>query len=203
MERIPGDRFDTGIVSNPCTDSTEFLRDVLYQFGISPVPDKKPDILQSLQRRLVGNLNDGKESLLIVDEAQLLSEETLDEIRLLLNFQLSSRFLIMVFLMGQPEIMDKIRRNRPLEQRIAIKYALRPFSLEETREYIFFRQKKAGGNGNVFTKEAIELIHEHSEGLPRKINHLCDLACLVGFGAKENSIHSHIIEDVIDDGTIF
>jgi len=203
MEKIAGGRFDIGVVTNPCADSVDFLKDVLYQFGLSNGPRSKPDILQVLQQKLIDNMDEGRETLLIVDEAQLLTDETLEEIRLLLNFQLSRRFLLMVFLIGQPEIIDKIRRNRPLEQRIAIKYSLRPFNLDETRKYIFFRQKKAGGNGNLFSKEAIEAVYDHSEGLPRKINHLCDLAFLIGFGSKQKIIHSQIIKEIINDGTVF
>ena len=203
MEKILGERLDIGIISNPCADPTEFLKDVLYQFGVFDAPDTKVDILQVLQNKLIDNMNGGKETLLIVDEAQLLSDTTLEEIRLLLNFQLSSRFLIMVFLVGQPEVFEKIRKNEPLKQRIAIKYSLRPFNLGETKDYILFRQKKASGNGNLFSEDAIETIYEHSEGLPRKINHLCDLAFLVGFGNKAKMISSGIVEDIIDDGTVF
>lgn len=203
MEKILGERLDIGIVSNPCSNSTEFLKDVLYQFGMSDAPDTKVNIIHVLQKKLIENFNVGKETLLIVDEAQLLSDETLEEMRLLLNFQLSDRFLIMIFFVGQPEVFDKIRKNEPLKQRIAIKYSLRPFNLEETKDYILFRQKRAGGNGNLFGEDAIETIYEHSEGLPRKINHLCDLAFLVGFGNKAKMINSGIVEDIIDDGTVF
>jgi len=197
MDRILGERLDIGIVSNPCSNSTEFLKDVLYQFGISDAPDTKVNIIHVLQKKLIENMNVGKKTLLIVDEAQLLSDETFEEIRLLLNFQLSDRFLIMIFFVGQPEVFDKIK------QRIAIKYSLRPFNLGETKDYILFRQKKAGGNGNLFSEDAIETIYEHSEGLPRKINHLCDLAFFVGFGNKAKMISSGIVEDIIDDGTVF
>jgi type II secretory pathway predicted ATPase ExeA len=203
IERVFEERIDIGIISNPCADPTEFLKDVLYQFGISDAPDTKVDILQVLQNRLIDNINGGKETLLIVDEAQLLSDETLEEIRLLLNFQLSKRFLMMVFLVGQPEVFEKIRKNEPLKQRIAVKYSLRPFNLEETMDYIYFRQKRAGRNGNAFTREAIKAIYDYSEGLPRKINHLCDLAFLVGFGNKTDMIGSRTIKDIIDDGTVF
>jgi len=203
MERVLEERLDIGIISNPCADPAEFLKDVLYKFGVSDAPDTKVDILQVLQNKLIENMNGGKETLLIIDEAQLLSDATLEEIRLLLNFQLSSRFLIMIFLVGQPEVFEKIRKNEPLKQRIAIKYSLRPFNLEETIDYIHFRQKRAGGNGNLFSREAIETIYDHSEGLPRKINHLCDLAFLVGFGNKTNMISSGIVKDIIDDGTVF
>ncbi|MBW2168973.1 MAG: AAA family ATPase [Deltaproteobacteria bacterium] len=203
IERVFEERLDIGIISNPCADPTEFLKDVLYQFGTSDVPDTKVDILQVLQNKLIDNMNGGKETLLIVDEAQLLSDETLEEIRLLLNFQLSKRFLIMVFLVGQPEVFEKIRKNEPLKQRIAIKYSLRPFNLRETIDYIHFRQKRAGRNGNAFSRKAIERIYDHSEGLPRKINHLCDLAFLVGFGNKTKMIRARTVKDIIGDGTVF
>ncbi|MCP4683614.1 MAG: AAA family ATPase [Desulfobacterales bacterium] len=203
IQKIPQENFDVGVITNPSPGPVQFLQDVLYKFGIPEVPDNKVRILQFLNNKLTGNLQENKETLLIVDEAQLLSEDTLEEIRLLLNFQLSKRFLLTIFLIGQPELVDKIEKIKQLEQRIAVKYSLRPFGLEETTDYIFFRQKKAGGTKNVLTRPAIETIYKHSGGLPRRINHLCDLAFLVAFGKKIKIINSRIIKDIIDDGTVF
>ena len=148
-------------------------------------------------------MNNDRETLLVIDEAQLLTLATLEEIRLLLNFQLSNRFLLTIFLMGQPEMVDQIKKIKQLEQRIAIKYFLRPFNFEETAKYIHFREKKAGGTKNVFTRQAIDLVFKHTNGIPRMINNLCDLALLVGSGQQKEMITADLIEDLLEDGAIF
>ena len=203
IRKISDDKFDLALIANPCLEPNEFLQDILYKFQITNPPETKVKILQLLHNRLTENMKEKKETLLIIDEAQLLNEATLGEIRLLLNFQVSNRFLITILLLGQPEIMDNIKKIKQLEQRIAIRYFLRPFNFKETASYIIFRLKQAGASNGVFSEEAIELIYEHSSGLPRSINNLCDLALLIGFGEKKEVINSKIIKDIIEDGTIF
>ncbi len=203
MKKMSNEKYDVAVISNPCVDPKEFLQDVSYKLRLPNVPDSKVEILRILNDRLEENMRANKDTVLIVDEAQLLTERTLEEIRLLLNFQLSNRFLITIFLLGQPEVIDKIKRIKQLEQRIGIRYFLRPFNIEETQIYILFRQKRAGGTKNLFSREAIELVYEHSNGMPRSINNLCDLALLVGFGEKKKMISSEIIKDIIDDGAVF
>jgi general secretion pathway protein A len=202
-QKISDDKHDIALISNPSLDPKEFLQDILYKFQINQPAETKSEILRSLNDKLTGNLRENKESILIVDEAQRLTEDTLEEIRLLLNYQISNRFLLTILLLGQPEVMEKIKNIKQLEQRIPIKYFLRPFGLEETANYILFRQKRAGADKNVFYRQAIELIYKHTNGLPRLINNLCDLAFLIGFGEKKKMITSNIIQDIIEDGTIF
>jgi general secretion pathway protein A len=202
VQELSGDKFDIGLIVNPKLEPIEFLQEVLYQFGIADAPETKVKCLRALNDKMLENMKVSKETLLIVDEAQLLSQATLEEIRLLLNFQLNDRFLITILLLGQPELRDKIRAIEQLEQRIAIKYHLTPFNFDDTARYILFRQKKAGGNDNVFSKEAVERIYEHTKGVPRKINNLCDLSLLIGFGKSEKLIKSNTIESIIKDGAI-
>jgi len=203
LQRIPAQKFDIALISNPCVDTLEFLQDVLYKLNFNDVPSTKVQILQVLNKKLTENMNNNLETLLMIDEAQLLTVATLEEIRLLLNFQLSNRFMLTIFLMGQPEMLDQIKKIKQLEQRIAIKYFLRPFNLEETAKYILFREKKAGGTKNVFTKQAIELVFKHTNGVPRMINNLCDLALLVGSSEKREMIAADLIEDLLEDGAVF
>lgn len=203
INKISKARFDIGVITNSVLGPKQFLQDILYKFRVTDVPNNKVDILQTLNNKLTRNAEKKKRTLLIVDEAQLLSDATLEEIRLLLNFQLSSQFLLTIVLVGQPELIDKIKNIKQLEQRVAVKYSLKPFNFKEAMTYIYFRQKKAGANNNAFSQEAIQMIYDYSQGLPRKINSLCDLAFLVGFGEKGKMINSRIIKDIIDDGTIF
>ena len=102
-------------------------------------------------------------------------------------------------LIGQPELRDKIRNFKQLDQRIAIRYHLNPLSMEDTGNYIAFRLQKAGRKEPVFTDEAVEEIYAYSEGVPRKINNICDLALLIGFSTKMDKIGAEIIKKVIKD----
>jgi type II secretory pathway predicted ATPase ExeA len=104
--------------------------------------------------------------------------------------------------LGQPDLIDKIKNIKQLDQRIAIRYVLRPFKFAETVQYILFREKKAGAKKSVFSRQAVELVYKHSDGLPRVINNVCDLALLVGYGEKRKMISSDIIRDIIGDGAV-
>ena len=105
--------------------------------------------------------------------------------------------------LGQPELVHKVKVIEQLDQRIAIRYHLRPFNFEDTEKYIIFRQRKAGGRENVFSGEAIAKIFEHTGGVPRKINNLCDLSLLVGSSTKKSIINKNIVEKIINDDAIF
>ena len=176
---------------------------MLHQLGIDGIPDTKVEILRLLTEKLVQNVNENRDTLLVIDEAQTLSESTLEEIRLLLNVQSSKRFFVTIFLVGQLELVPKIKKIKQLEQRIAIKYFLRAFDFEETKNYILFREEMAGAKRNVFSRQAIEMVHNHSNGVPRRINNLCDLALLIAFGEKKEMITSEVIKDILEDGTVF
>lgn len=195
-------RYDIALISNPCQESTEFLKDVLYKLGLTDVPITRVEILRLLEERLLENSRAGKCTVLIVDEAQMLSPATLEEIRLLLNFNASGMSFISVFLLGQTGLLTRIQRLRQVRQRISVSYFLKPLDLKETARYIFFRQRRAGLKSNVFTRQAIEMIYSHSNGLAGIINNLCDMALLVGFGEKNKMINLAIIKDVIQDGAI-
>lgn len=203
VQELAGDKYDIGLVINPKLEPKEFLQELLYQFDIADVPDTKVKCLRMLNDKMVENMQVNRETLLIVDEAQLLDDSTFEEIRLLLNFQLNNRFLMTIILLGQPELRNKIKAIEQLDQRIAIKYHLTPFSYEDTGKYIAFRQKKAGSNRNVFGDEAVKGIYEYTTGVPRKINNLCDLSLLIGFSTNEESINLKIVENIISDGALF
>jgi general secretion pathway protein A len=203
VRELPIEKYDIGIIVNPRLESLEFLQEILYQFGIKDIPDTKVKCLRVLNERMLANLEAGKETLLIVDEAQILNEASFEEIRLLLNFQLNNRFLMTIILIGQPELIKKVKDIEQLDQRIAIKYHLTPFNLEETARYIIFRQEKAGGRSNLFSDDAVERIYEYTGGVPRKINNLCDLSLLVGSSTKQDNISKKLVENIISDGALF
>jgi general secretion pathway protein A len=193
-----------GIIINPKLESTEFIQEVLYQFGLPDIPDTKVMCLRVLNDHMLNNLKAGIETVLIVGEAQLLSDSTFEEIRLLLNFQLNDRFLMTVILLGQPELMSRVKKIEQLNQRIAVKYHLKPFDLQDTLTYITFRQQKAGREEpSAFSDDTVARIFEHTGGVPRKINNLCDLSLLRGFSAREKLISPDLVENIISDGALF
>lgn len=198
IRQLPETEFDVALITNPSLDPHDFLREVLHQFGIDSETSSKSDLVNLLNSRLLKNMEEQKISLLIVDEAQLIKQDTFEEVRLLLNFQLSDRFLMTFILIGQPELRDIIRGYKQLDQRIAIRYHLNPLGFEETAEYISYRLNRAGMVTNVFTAQAVEEIYQYSEGIPRKINNVCDLALLIGFSIKAHEIDADIIQKVIE-----
>ena len=203
IQELSGDRYDISLIVNPRLEPLEFLQEVIYQLGISDVPDTKIKCLRVLNDKMIQNARSNRETLLMVDEAQLLSQATLEEIRLLLNAQLNDRFLITIILFGQPELRERIRALQQIDQRIPIKYHLAPFDLEDTERYIVFRLNRAGREKTVFTRPAIEKIYETSKGVPRKINNLCDLTLLIGYSKNQDMIDVEVVETIIRDGALF
>jgi general secretion pathway protein A len=191
--------YDIGLITNPSLIPMDFVREMLYQFGVNTQATAKTELLTVLNERMMQNVQNNRTMLIIIDEAQLIPMETLEEIRLLLNFQLNDRYLLNLILIGQPELRDKIRGHKQLDQRIFIRYHLNPLNLEDVRNYIAFRLQKAGQPENMFTQEAMDEIFSHSDGLPRKVNNICDLSLLIGFSMKYTTLDVEIVRKVIQD----
>jgi type II secretory pathway predicted ATPase ExeA len=192
-------------INNPALSHIELLRTIVYHLGATDVPQKKTDLLtdyllERIEQILYNNNDDGKHTVVIVDEAHIIEDKLIfEELRLLLNFQLKDRFLLTLILSGQPELKKNVDNIKQLTQRIPIRCHLERFSLEETRNYILHRLAVAGRNEPIFVDEAYGLIHERSGGIPRRINHICDMSLLVGFGKAVKLIDSEIINDVVKD----
>lgn len=196
-----GERYKVALIVNPAIPKEELLSEIVYQFGGEPTKDdKKSELLRKLNDILYRNMGDSKHSVIIIDEAQAIEDEsTLEEIRLLLNFQLNEIFLLTLLLVGQPELKDKIDRIPQFKQRLAIKYHLGTLEFNETDRYIKHRCKVAGREEPVFSDKAIGLIYDASKGVPREINNLCDLCLVIGMGEKVNIINEDIAAKVIRD----
>ena len=199
IQQLPDEEFDIGLITNPAFTPLDFLKEVVYQLGMDTTSNSKAELLSQLNHKLLDNLNHQKNTLLIIDEAQLIAEETFEEIRLLLNFQMNDRFLMTFLLIGQPELKDIIRKYKQMDQRIAIRYHLNPLNREEAISYILFRLEKSGVTEEIFTPEALESIYRYSEGVPRRMNNVCDLALLIGFSLKAKQIDDRIITKVVKD----
>ncbi len=194
IQDLPPDRYEVGLIANPSLSPVEFLKETLYQLGAETQSESKLDLLHALNSQVTNSLNAGKDTVVIIDEAQAINNPaTLEELRLLLNFQLNDRFLLSLLLIGQPELREKIGSIEQLEQRISIKFHLGPLKSEETRSYVQTRLEKVNCKGTIFTEDALIAIHRASEGIPRSINNICDISLLLGFGSKTPKIGPDIV----------
>jgi general secretion pathway protein A len=180
--------------------SPEIVDIVLQSFGLSPEGSK----IQSLKKFyafLLKKHKGGKKVWLIIDEAQNLSREALEEVRMLSNLQSSEHSLLHIMLVGQPELRERLRKPNlaSFSQRIAVQYHIDPLAADEVKEYIGHRLSKAGGREDIFEPEAVDLIFQASGGIPRTINLLCDAALVYGFGYELERIGAQVIEQVIKD----
>jgi general secretion pathway protein A len=199
IQQLPEKDFEIGLITNPSLEPLDFLKEVLYQIGLNVRTNSKTELLAILNTRLLENIRKNRTTLLIIDEAQLIHTDTFEEIRLLLNFQLNDKFLMTFVLIGQPELKDLIRQFKQLDQRIAIRFHLNPLNADETAKYISYRMERAGFTNGIFPPEAIEEIYLYSEGVPRKINNVCDLALLIASSAKQKTVSAELIKKVVKD----
>ncbi len=199
-KRLADKNIDLAIIVNPLLSVNDFLKEILYQMKVKSTADTKLDLIHEISDKLISNYHNGKTTVLIIDEAHLITDTNIhEEIRLLLNYQFDGNFLLTVILVGQPELRNIIRGITSLEQRLTIRFHLRNLPLEGTKDYILYRMKLAGARESIFTPDAIRLIHEYTNGIPRKINQICDMALLVTSHEKKSNVAVEDIRKVIAD----
>jgi type II secretory pathway predicted ATPase ExeA len=189
-------------LTNPTLSAKDFLFYVASGFGLKTQFGSKGSFLLDFEDFLQTLLHQQQNVLLIVDEAQKLSLTVLEEIRLLSNMETADNKLINIFLVGQPELNEKLGNPecRPLLQRISIRYHINPLNVLETGAYINTRLKSAGArNAKIFSKEVIRAIHKYAQGYPRMINILCDNALLLGYSRGKKRITVEIIKECHND----
>jgi type II secretory pathway predicted ATPase ExeA len=195
--RLDKGHFRFVMVSNPQLSDIELLRMILIKMGLTPVPNGKADVIHMLEENLLDNYRDGRQTVLIIDEAHIIEKkETFEEIRMLLNYQHEGKTLLSLFLVGQPELGLKVDLNKPLAQRLAIRAHLGPFTAADTGDYVRHRLRSAGTEKEIFSTKAFELVHGLSGGIPRRINNICNLALLLGATRGLTSIDEMVIYDV-------
>ena len=196
-------RVQYAYIFNPLLSSAEFLRYTMADLDLRVPNTGKNDILFQLYTYLAQRQKIDQTTVLIVDEAHLLSPEVLEEIRLLGNLENRQSKLLQVALVGQPELDNRLDSPslRQLKQRIALRSHLRPLTLEQTGEYINWRLARAGANGQapIFQPEAVIEVYEHSQGYPRLINTICENALIFACGAQERTIASELILEACKD----
>jgi general secretion pathway protein A len=195
--------YEVALVTYPQLTPIQFMQEMIYQLDSSAVSDENTVVLlRHLQESLYRNFKGGKRTVIMVDEAQVIKDaETLEELRLLLNFQLNDSFLATLILIGQPELIKTVNNIPQLEQRISVKYHLHALDRNESEKYIRHRLDVAGAKGAIFTEEAVSLVYDYSQGIPRRINNACDIALLVGYTQAAKEIDKKIVEYVLKDLT--
>ncbi len=193
-------QFET--ISNPALEPIDLLKAILLKLAGRSDSDNgsKTDLLDRLQQHLLLNAENGINTVLAIDEAHVIdSQATLDELRMLLNIQSDDQFLITLILLGQPPLRNNITKLQPLKERISIKFHLQPLDNINTLQYIAHRLKWAGATRGIFSRNALQALHEFAEGLPRRINNLCDWCLLLGLMRQARVIDSSIMRDAIED----
>jgi len=192
----------TAFIFNSRLDVPQFLDYMMADFGIPCDSTAKSQILLRLYNWLLDRYRAGETAVLIVDEAQSLSDEVLEEIRMLTNLETFTEKLLQIVLVGQPELEQKLKRPqlRQLRQRLTLRAKTHPLILEETKAYVHQRLRIAGSNGQqIFEPEAIANIHRYANGIPRVINLLCEHCLVSAFVDQEKVIGPAVVDGVARD----
>lgn len=184
VKSLDNDNIAIGIMVSSQVGADDLLKIISATFGLPYDGEDKSTLLTRIQRFFIQQARDGKRVLMIVDEAQNLPKDSLEELRMLTNFELSGKALFQIFLIGQPELGETLflPELEQLRQRIVATYQLKPLSEEETKSYILFRLEKAGWNKTPeFEDDIFSVICSYTQGIPRRINTLCDRVLLFGY----------------------
>lgn len=198
VQEFEADRLEVAFVTTPARNADEFLRELLYQMGEEAGSSDRSAVLHRVHELLYENYSANKITLVLIEEGHLLQDqEILEEIRLLLNFQLDDAFLVTLLMVGQNPMAQRLGEFAALDQRIAARGTLKPLTVDEVNEYVGYRFQVAGREEPVFTEGAVQLIHRYSGGVPRKINNICDISLVIGSSRKLPSIDPDWMERLI------
>jgi general secretion pathway protein A len=198
-----GPSVQTAYIFNTSLTIEDLFSALFEELELDPIePFRKTAALSRLNHHLIQRLENGQQTLLIVDEAQNLSEDMLEEIRMLSNLETPQSKLLQIMLVGQPELAEKLSRPamRQLRQRVELRHAIRPLQAEETAYYIRERLVVAGHpKGDVFAGAAEKAVHRFSRGIPRVINVLCDNSLIAAFSRESKRVTAAMVETAASD----
>lgn len=195
----------TALVTNTHISGKDLLIAVLEDLEVEYAQGSKARLLSQLNQYLIEQLRNDHNVVLIIDEAQNLKPAVLEEVRMLSNLETENEKLIQIIFLGQPELKNKLAlpKLEQLRQRIAAYYHLTPLSEDDTRKYILYRLKIAGGSDKrYFTDPALNMIYRFSKGVPRLINQVCDSALLNGFIYEKDIIDEKLMQEVIHESPV-
>jgi general secretion pathway protein A len=198
LSSFSGRRVSTAFVFNPRLDVLDFLEFVLTDFGIVPQARTKSGMLLQLNRWLIERFRMEETCVVVVDEAQNLSWDLLEEIRLLTNLETSSEKLLQIVLSGQPELEEKLRHPsvRQLRQRVSLWCRTQALTESQTHAYVAERLRIAGASWPLFSPEALGMIHRSSRGIPRLINLVCEHSLIMAYVEQARQVTPAIVESV-------
>jgi general secretion pathway protein A len=194
------DRFSTALILNPVMSPEELIKAIAVEFGLPVYGLDRLETVAVINEFLLAQVERGKYSVLIIDEAQDLTDELLEQVRLLSNLETDNLKLLQIVLMGQPELRDRLNnpRLRQLRQRITVRYHLLPLNRYEVNDYVRHRLHVSGGNGNPsFTRPALWRVYHYTQGIPRLVNAVCDKALLAGFVEQQERIDYRLVNRAI------
>ena len=196
-----GDHYKVGMITNTQQDFGDLLKWVLHSYGIDTDETDRIKLYQLLVEFITKEHEAGHRVILIIDEAQNLGRDALEDIRMLTNINVDKDIVLQLILVGQPELGETLRKKemRQFAQRVSADYLLQPLTFSETQKYIRHRIKVAGGDENLFALTAYATVYYHSGGIPRIINTICDMALVYGFADEAPRIRKEIILDAIRD----
>lgn len=197
-----GDNVKTAFILNPYFSETRLLEAIVRDFGVNQRSRTKISYIWELNEFLLRESKKGNNVVLIIDEAQNLSPDQLEQVRLLSNLETEKDKLIQIILVGQPELNRRLNlyELRQLQQRIMVRYHISPLEKEEIKNYITHRLKVAGPESNIqFSEDVFQMIADFSSGTPRLINIICDRALLAGFAAQTNTIDTSILNRCLEE----
>jgi general secretion pathway protein A len=188
--------YTTALILNPVMSADELIRAIGLEYSLPVTGLDRLNTLAVINQFLLQQVERGKDTVLIIDEAQDLTDELLEQVRLLSNLETDNRKLLQIVLLGQPELRDRLNnpKLRQLRQRITVRFHLPPLSRFEMTQYIRHRLHVSGANGKPhFTPPALWRVHRYSGGIPRLVNALCDKALLAGFVQKTGRINFSLV----------
>jgi len=204
LNELNTSKYEIALITNPRLSANELLKEIIYQLGAEkPETDSKGELLRAFNEIVYSHLNMHKDTVIVIDEAQAIQDlGTFEELRLLLNFQQDSRFLITLILIGQSELRIKMKKLPQLKQRFMIEYHLNPLNKQDTNNYIDHRLKISGAQEPLFDTKAKAMIYHYSSGVPRIISGIADMALLEGYVSEKKEINESIIRKVVNDAQL-
>ena len=191
-----GENYSTALILNPVLNKAQLIKAIAMEFGLHVNGKDRLETVEVINKFLLNQVQVGREVVLIIDEAQDLTSDLLEQVRLLSNLETDDRKLLQIVLMGQPELRERLNRHelRQLRQRITVRYHLKPLKHAELGQYVHHRLQVAGANGApYFTQPALWRVFRYSRGIPRLVNAICDKSLLAGFVQQEERINFKMV----------